>query len=140
MRIYPKYEITKCRYDRIQEQFASVLLEKEGLFTKALPNAIRYDKDRVQTTVEGNVLEEYVISLEEKDIDAKLDALRQSLSDWEILLEIQEGILRKSPDRYDRIYVLKYLDGCSIKKICKIMNYSRSQLYKILNQIKHETK
>ena len=136
--IYPEYEKTKWKYNHLQEVFASILLEKEGLFTKALPNAIRYDKDRVQSTVDGNPLEEYVISVE--GIDDRLDALRQRISDWEILLECKERQLRPSPDRYDRIYVLRYIDGCSVKRICKILSYSRSQVYKILNQIKKETK
>ena len=138
--IYPDYEKTKWKYNHLQEIFASILLEKEGLFTKALPNAIRYDKDRVQTTIDANPLEEYVISVEDKGIDDRLDDLRQRISDWEILLEFKERQLRKSPDRWDRIYVLRFLDGCSVKKICKIMNYSRSQVYKILTQMKDETK
>ena len=133
--IYPEYEQYKARYNDLQNIFASFLLEKESLFTKTLPNAIRYDKDRVQSSIDGNLLESYVIKLEDSRIDEKLDHVRQTLQDWEILLDAKERDLRKSQDKYDRIYTFKYLDGYGIKKICKIMNYSRAQTYRMIGQI-----
>lgn len=133
--IYPEYEQYKARYNDLQNIFASFLLEKESLFTKTLPNAIRYDKDRVQSSIDGNMLESYVIKLEDSRIDEKLDHVRQTLQDWEILLDAKERDLRKSQDKYDRIYTFKYLDGYGIKKICKIMNYSRAQTYRMIGQI-----
>lgn len=133
--IYPEYEQYKARYNDLQNIFASFLLEKESLFTKTLPNAIRYDKDRVQNSIDGNMLESYVIKLEDSRIDEKLDHVRQTLQDWEILLDAKERDLRKSQDKYDRIYTFKYLDGYGIKKICKIMNYSRAQTYRMIGQI-----
>ena len=133
--IYPEYEQYKARYNDLQNIFASFLLEKESLFTKTLPNAIRYDKDRVQSSIDGNMLESYVIKLEDSRIDEKLDHVRQTLKDWEILLDAKERDLRKSQDKYDRIYTFKYLDGYGIKKICKIMNYSRAQTYRMIGQI-----
>lgn len=141
--VYVQYEQYKARYNDLQNIFASLLLEKERLFTQTLPNAIRYDKDNVQSSIDGNVLETYVIRLEDSGIDERIDKLRQTLSDWEILLDAKERDLRKSKDKYDRVYTFKYLDGYGIKKICKIMSYSRSQTYRIINQIekkKHETK
>lgn len=46
---YLEYECIKAKFVDLQEQFAKVLLEKERLFTRTLPSAIRYDKDKVQT-------------------------------------------------------------------------------------------
>ena len=133
--IYPEYEQYKARYNDLQNIFASFLLEKESLFTKTLPNAIRYDKDRVQSSIDGNMLESYVIKLEDSRIDEKLDHVRQTLQDWEILLDAKERDLRKSQDKYDRIYTFKYLDGYGINKIAKILSYSKSQIYRMLKQI-----
>lgn len=133
--VYLQYEQYKARYNDLQNIFASILLEKESMFTKVMPNAIRYDKDRVQSSVDGNMLENYVIKLEESGVDEKLDKVRQTLRDWEMLLDAKERDLRKSKDKFDRVYTFKYLDGYGIKKICKIMNYSRPQIYRILNQI-----
>ena len=133
--IYPEYERFKVRFASMQERFADVLLEKERLFTKTQPNAIRYDKDQVQSSIDGNMLEDYVISLDEEQIEEKLAKLRQSLQDWEILINLKEKELRKSKVMHDRIYVYKYLEGYGINRISKELNYSRSQVYRILRQI-----
>lgn len=138
--VYPEYVKYKMRYNESQEIFASILLEKERIFTKTQPNAIRYDKDQVQTSVDGNILEDYVVLMDEKRIDERLANVRQTLSGWEILLESKERELRKSNDKYDRLYVLKILDGFGINKICKIMNYSKAQVYRMLKNIYRKTK
>ena len=132
---YLEYERFKVKYDEMQEIFAQILMEKERLFTKTLPNAIRYDRDQVQTSISGNPLEEYVVSMDEKKIDEKLSKTRESLKDWEILLKIKEKELRASHAIPDRIYVYRYIDGYGINKIAKTINYSKSQVYRILNQI-----
>ena len=138
--IYIEYESYRLKYLELQEQFNRILTEKERLFTKTLPNAIRYDKEHVQCSPDTNTLEEYVINLDEKKIDESLARLRQLLEDRGKLLELKEQELRKSQDKDDRVYCLKYLDGYGINKICKIMSYSRSQIYKILNRISKRCK
>lgn len=132
---YMVYDWCRYKYDVLQDQFTQVLLEKERLYTKTLPNAIRYDKDQVQTSVDGSMLENYVVSLEEEKIDVKLKRLRQSIEDWGILLELKEKELRKSNSIPDRIYVFRYIDDYSINKITKELNYSKSQVYRILKKI-----
>lgn len=134
--IYLEYEEYRAKYLDLQGQFSHYLTQKEEIFTKALPNAIRYDRERVQCTVDSNPLEEYAIQLDEAHIDENLSRLRQLLEDRERLLSMKEMELRKSPDKFDRVYVCRYLDGHGINRICRSMNYSRSQVYKILGQIK----
>ena len=132
---YLEYERFKVKYNDLQERFALILMEKERLFTKVLPSAIRYDKDRVQSSIDGNPLENYVISLDEENIDEKLTQLRESLKDWEMLLKMKEKELRASHAIPDKIYVYRYIDGYGINKIAKTISYSKSQVYRILNQI-----
>lgn len=135
MMVYVEYEIYKSRFRTAQMWFDDALLEKERLFTKTQPSAITYDRDIVQSSPSGDILDNYVISLEEKKINDKIEPFRQMLIDRERLLIIKEAELRRSPDKYDKIYVMKYLEGWSIGRICKQMNYSRSQVYKILDSI-----
>ena len=115
--IYPEYERYSAKFNEVQERFMQVLLEKERLFTKTLPNAIRYDRDQVQCSVDGNPLEDYVISLDEENIDEKLNQLRESMKDWEILLRLKEKELRSSPVISDKVYLYRYVDGYRIGKI-----------------------
>ena len=138
--IYPEYEEAKARYIEAQRIFSEALWEKERLFTMTQPNAIRYDKDKVQISPSGSILDKYVEALEEQGIDEKLTTFRQLLDDRERLLKIKECDLRASSDRFDRVYSMKFLDGMSINQIAKRMNYSRRQVYRIFNEIRRGMK
>ena len=132
---YTDYESYLVRYEHIQMQFVRVLLEKEKLLTRTLPSAIRYDKDKVQNTIDDNPLEDYVISVEEKELDVKIARLRRHLDDWRVLMDVKEGELRKSQVLIDRVYVMKYLDGLSVNKICRILHYEKTRIYELLTEI-----
>jgi hypothetical protein len=133
--LYLDYERIKIKYTTLQEQFAHVLLEKERLYTRTLPSAIRYDKDKVMSTVDGNPLEDFVISVEDKALDEKIVRFRELMKDWAVLLEVKEGELRRSKDIFNRIYVLKYLDNYSVSRIAKVLHYERTQIYRKLKQM-----
>lgn len=133
--IYLEYERIKTKYTALQEQFARILLEKERLYTKTLPSAIRYDKEKVMSTIDGNPLEEFVINVEDKALDEKIARFRELLTDWAVLLETKERELRRSKDIFNKIYVLKYLDNYSVSRIAKILHYDRTQIYRKLKQM-----
>ena len=132
---YTDYERYLVRYEHIQSQFVRVLLEKERLLTRTLPSAIRYDKDKVQNTVDDNPLEDFVISVEEQELDVKIARLRRHLEDWRVLMDVKEGELRKSQALIDRVYVMRYLDGLSVNKICRILHYEKTRIYELLTEI-----
>lgn len=134
--VYPEFELYKARYLSLQEQFNVILTEKERLITKTMPSAITYDKDKTSASPSDNPLEDYVISLEEKQIDIKLDKIGTLLELRKKLLECKEQELRLSPDKYDRIYKYRFIEGMGVKKISRIMGYSRAQIYKDLEKIK----
>ena len=133
--IYKEYEVCKFKYLELQKRFDAVLTEKERLFTKTQPNAITYDKDHIQMSHNGNVLEDYVISLEQGDIDNKIDNLRTLLDDRGKLLKLKEEELRKSPQKEDKIYVMRFLDGMHIGEIAKKLNYSKQNLYRDIKKM-----
>lgn len=132
---YTDYESYLVRYEHIQAQFVRVLLEKEKLLTRTLPSAIRYDKDKVQNTIDDNPLEDYIISMEEEELDVKIARLRRHLDDWRVLMDVKEGELRKSQVLIDRVYVMRYLDGLSVNKICRIIHYEKTRVYELLTEI-----
>ena len=139
--VYLDYEIYKTKYLDLQEQFNEILLEKEFLITKTMPKAIRYDKDITTTGVpDDNPLETYVEKLEDSKIDERLDMIRGLIDDRKRLLDLKEIELRASQDLYDKVYRMKYLDGYGINRIAKILHYSRSQVYRILDGINRKLK
>lgn len=133
--VYPEYEAYRKKHNDLQSKFADLLMEKERLFTKTLPSAITYDKDVVQTSIEGNPLEDYVIQMDEKQIDEKINKMRESLKDWMLLMEMKEKELRKSIAIPDKVYLLRYIEGYSISRISRSINYSKSQTYRVIKQI-----
>lgn len=133
--VYQVYEEYKVKYLSAQKAFDVVLTEKERIFTKTQPNAIRYDQDKIQVSPDANMMDNYVIEMERKRINEKLAELRLLLMDRESLLRLKEAELRHSKDIYDRIYVLKYLEGKRVEKIAKEVGYSDSQVYRKLEKI-----
>lgn len=138
--LYLEYEKAKVNFKKAQEMFEDALLEKERLFTITQPKAITYDKDTVQTSPCGDVLDKYVIALEDERIEEKLRPFRELVLNRESMLDVKERELRKSVDVFDRIYTYRFLEGMSIKGISKIMSYSRAQTYKKLQSIQRHIK
>ena len=138
--LYLEYERAKANFRSAQVMFEEALLEKERLFTITQPKAITYDKDVIQTSPCGDVLDRYVIALEDEHIEEKLRPFRELMMNRESLLDVKERELRKSADVFDKMYVYRFLEGMSIRGISKIMNYSRAQTYKKLQSIHKKIK
>ena len=133
--IYLEYESFKLKYRSLQEKYDAVLTEKEKLITKAMPSATRYDKESVKCNSNGNPNEDYVISLEEKKIDEKIAKIEKLLKERENLISLKEKELRKSNDLFDRIYVMRVIDGFNFDKIASKIDRSKSQVYRMFDQI-----
>lgn len=136
--VYIDYDIYKCKYLEIQIQYNEILTEKENLFTRTQPNAIRYDKVQVQGGTYGNGFDEYLIAKEKEQIDERLSEARQLLEDRERLLKLKEKELRASKDKLDLIYCMRYVDNKRPYAIARCLNYSESQIYRILDKIQKE--
>jgi hypothetical protein len=138
--IYLEYERYKARFRTVQKQFEEILLEKEALLTKVLPSAICYDKDVVQTSPKADMMDNYMIALEHEEIDKRLKPFRNAMIDLDRLLELKRRELRESNDLFDKVYVMRYLDGFSAAKISRVLCYSRSQIHRILKAINKKIK
>lgn len=133
--LYLEYERAKASFKASQMMYEDALLEKERLFTITQPKAITYDKDTVQTSPCGDILDRYVIALEEEKIDERLRPFRELMMNRESFLEVKERELRKSPDRFDRIYTYRFLDGMSLRTIAKTLSLSKTEVHRNLQTI-----
>lgn len=136
--VFLEYERAKNKYSKAQMWLDDALTEQERLLTKTMPNAIRYDRVNVKSSPNGNVLDDYVIAKQEKKIDNKIFRMRQLLSDREKLLKLKEKELRVSKDKLDQIYCMRFVDNKRTYLIAKTLNYSESQIYRILDKIQKE--
>ena len=138
--LYIEYEEYLSKYHEAQKRYNEILNEKEELFSRTQPQAIKYDKEAVSGGKPGNTFDEYLIIKEKKNIDDRLEEIRSILDDRERLLKLKEQELRLSKDGYDKVYRCRYLDHLTIDKTSRIAIYSRSQVFNILKEIKKNIK
>ena len=136
--VYLEYERFKNRYLATQNEYNSILMEKESLFTMTQPKAIKYNTDKIQSSYSGNVFDNYLLAKESNQIDERLNEAKSLLDDRGKLLELKEKELRLSNDKADVVYCLKFVDGVGTTTIAKRLNYSKSQVYRVLDRIKIE--
>ena len=133
--IYVEYEQLRARFREAQNDFYLLLAEKEDLFRKTQPQAVRVDRERVKGGKETDRFGEYLVEKEKKRIDERLEEIKAILEERKALLGEKEKELRGSPEIEDKIYILRYLERLSVAKIAKIVNYSGSQVFRILQKI-----
>lgn len=138
--VFLEYESFKTNYLKTQRMCEKILEEQERLFTKTQPNAIRYDKDKVQGGFPVNNLDQYMIEKEKKQIDGRLKEAKQLLKDRKDLLILKEQELRESKDTIDIVYVFKYIENVNPEHIALYLNYSKSQIYRIIEKIEQKKK
>ena len=147
--IYLEYEDYLFKYKEAQKAYESILTEKESLFQRTQPKSTmgeyerEFDKSFSVGGVGGskvNLIEEYVIEVEEKHINERLEAARSILDDRAALLSQKEQELRKSKRIDDELYILRYLENKRIKDIARMLNYSEPQIYRRLKHIRQKIK
>lgn len=138
--IYKVYEKYKEAYYKSQEEFHEVLNEKERLFSKTQPQSTDYNKDKSSGGKTSNAFDNYLISVQEKDIDNKLNRCRKIMLHRKLLLENKEEELRKSKNEYDIIYKYHFLDCLSIRQIEKKSDVfsSKSEIDRKIQKIKKD--
>ena len=138
--LYIEYYNYWQSYKATQERYNEILMEKEELFQQTQAKAITYDRDKVQGGAINNTLETYIEKKDERKIDERLEEAKSILDDRERLLKIKETELRASNHLHDKVYCMRYIDFISPYKIAKMLNYSKSEIYRILEKIDKNTK
>ena len=138
--LYIEYEEYKGRYYEAQRIYNDILNEKEELFAKTQPKTTKITGEKTDGGKRENLFDEYLIQKERKNIDKRLEEAKSILDDRERLLKLKELEVRASKDSHDKIYRCRYIDRLTIEKTCRISNYSRSQVFNILKEIRKHIK
>lgn len=133
--LYVEYEKYLNRYSSAQAKVDEILTEKESIFLKTQTQGIRYDLEKITGGAYTNIFESYVINLEKKKIDERLQEAKSLLEERKMLLDMKERELRNSKELYDKIYRMRYIDNLSPYNIGERIGYSTSQIYRILDKI-----
>lgn len=85
-------------------------------------SAIRYDKDRVQTSPIQDRMTEIVAKIIETT-----DKLKESIYDLQVKEEEVIGYLTQIDEQYERILTYHYLDGIDWTEVADLMRYENSR-------------
>lgn len=133
--LFLDYEEYKNRYIASQKQYDEILQEKEELFARTQPNAVRFDKEKVTGGTMENAFDAYLVKKERKQIDDRLAEAKNLLNDRKKLLALKLEELNASNEILDKVYRLNRIEHIRPYKIARIVNYSVSQVYRFLEQI-----
>ena len=138
--IYIEYEEYKSKYNEAQRSYNDILNEKEELFARTQPKATQIKGDKTTGGKHNNTFDDYLIQKERKNIDKRLAEIKSILDDRERLVKLKEMELRASNNPYDKIYRCRCIDKLTIEKTARLSNYSRSQVFNILKEIRKHLK
>lgn len=142
--IYLDYEKFRQSYLETQRRYDEILSEKEKLFALTQPQAVQFYKEPCAGGDKGSPFDSYLIEKERRRIDERLEEAKILLGERKELLMQKGQELRKSIDCHDKIYRMKFIEGCSVIKIATVLGYDNSSVYRILriigNKIKVATK
>ncbi|MDR1240292.1 MAG: hypothetical protein LBK29_00200 [Oscillospiraceae bacterium] len=128
------YLETKCEINLIKTRLEILRIQKEELKSLIDPSSLLFDKIKVQSSPEfDKKIIEYVYRASK--IDEKISKKKNQLKFLEIKLAKMEKILREVKGLRYKIFVMRCIDGLSVRKIAWKLNFSESNVYKILAQI-----
>lgn len=131
--IYAEYEKMWAVIRKQEKELFELINQRDELFSKTQPKATTLDKEIVDGSHKGNMLESYVIK--EEYYTKRIDQLQISLDDRYQALNRKKEELRQSKNIFDRIYYLKYIEKLSTFKIAKITGYDRTSVWRYIKKI-----
>lgn len=134
--LYIQYIELKKKYIAAQEDYDSIINEKENLFRATQPKGTDFSKEKVVGGTTSNLFDNYLIESELKGLDKRLEIARSILEARKVLYQLKEEELKLSKDVYDRVYVYKELYKLQVYKVAGLVGYSEPQIYRILRKIK----
>ena len=151
--IYPEYDQIKRKYHASQKAVERILTEKEKLFQMTQPKSTmgEYERESDKSISVGgkggdkiNQIEQYVIKLEESEINERLAEAKGILEEWRSLLGDKEQELRQSKNIDDELYCMRFIDHMRVRDIARKLHYSQPQIYRRIKSIRenlqHEKK
>ena len=134
--LFLEHYIAEMQVRLAVEEVKSILDEKTIIYQKTQPKSPVIDTDKVDGGLPVNKSDEYLIQIEEKHINERLATAQEILKERLDVLDKDESMLRKSNNINDKVYLLKYVDGLSPKRIAIKIIYSQTQVYRVLKHIR----
>lgn len=109
--VFIEYEQYKRKYHDTQKKYDELLTKKEGILSRKA-----YHREL-------------------KAINQRISDIQSLLNERELLFRLKEDELRNSKEPIDKVYYLRNIENMNVRRISKIVHYSETQVYRILNTI-----
>ena len=130
---YKEYKRQLNEFEKLKIEFEKLLTKKQKLFEKTQPKGIIISGDKIESSRYKNILEEYVE--QEEVIDKQLTNIKKQISNRRYLLKLALQEMQESKEIKDIIYNLYYIENLSCREIAEKVNYSKSQVHRILKKM-----
>lgn len=117
---------------RIRAQITKSEAEMQGLRLSMLPGAIRYDKDKIQTSPD-DPMTKYAARMD--DLTRKITELKNEYMDAQ---DEVVDLANTLDDPQSVIITLRFISGCDFSEIAKSLHMSERQMFRYYKQATDE--
>ena len=115
----------KLREVRRRIRLLEEQIERDTILAAGV-GAIRYDKERVQTSPEADRMADIVAKICETQ-----DKLKNEIITLQLLEEDTIGLLVHLKEEHERVLTYHYLDGAEWSDVAKLMGYTEKYIYEL---------
>ncbi len=134
--IYEEYHELLKKYKKAENSYFKELDKKSRLLYGVEPHATK-PKEMIVDYSYGNPDDAIInYSSEIDEVNELINETRNNKDVLEYELRKKEKELRYSYDIYDKIYVYKWLEHKRVNNYYKLLNYSKRQIYRFIDEIK----
>lgn len=133
MELFVEHYHLNEEYKEAKKEFEKALAKKSQLLYSVVPKSANFENELVKGSSSNKFLN-YTIKMEE--IDKEINVRRNLRDVLEYRLKLKEIELNNSSNILDKVYLLRYVDERKVRYICIKTNYSKTQIYRILEEIK----
>lgn len=116
------------------ERIKTLREKKKIYFEQTQPKASKMKDVVVTSSFQSDVFLTYMAKIEA--IDTEIAILEQEITLLKKSLRKMEKCLRRINDELEKVFILKYIEGLSVREIAIKTNYSESHIYRILTKIR----
>lgn len=134
--LYLEYHELAKKYKNAEKRYYESLDQKSNLLSLVEPGAIKV-KEVISHSSRVNLDDKYITYIvKNEDLDKIINETRNNKDVLKYELTKKEILLKNSQNIYDRIYYFKYIKNKKVNEFYKLINYSKRQIYRFIDEIK----
>ena len=136
--IYEEYHDLLRKFKSAESSYYKALDKKSRLLYEVEPHAAQVKEILVDFSLDSSdaAIIDYVAEIDE--INDLINTTRNNKDVVGYELKKKEKELRYSSNIYDKIYVYKWLEHKRVREYYRLLNYSKRQIYRFIDEIKEK--